>query len=141
MQVFHASVLLARIVAVPIVVFYDNKTVVVAACNAVLVGAALCTVSLRDKMFEGLLLILLFYGIGQFREYIHFKNQYNVVHQHLIVATENATTNDSTTMYTTLNCYLIRSRDVSPVPAQLVARTHYHHTKNQSTLLSSVYVR
>jgi hypothetical protein len=61
-------VLLSRIMAVPIVVFYQNKTVVVAGCNAVLVGAALCALSLRDKMFEGLLLILLFYGLGQSHE-------------------------------------------------------------------------
>ncbi|KAL5267460.1 hypothetical protein ACHWQZ_G004478 [Mnemiopsis leidyi] len=63
-EAFHGSVLVARIIAVPIVVFYENKTVVVAGCNATLIGAALCTVSLQDKMFEGLVLILIFFGIG-----------------------------------------------------------------------------
>ena len=57
---------MARILAVPIVVFYENKTVVVAGCNATLIGAALCTVSLEDKMFEGLILILIFFGIGKY---------------------------------------------------------------------------
>ncbi|XP_063686103.1 uncharacterized protein LOC134819881 [Bolinopsis microptera] len=63
-EAFHGSLLFARILAVPVVVFYENKTVVVGACNAILVSAAICAVFLRDRMFEGLLIILLFYGMG-----------------------------------------------------------------------------
>ena len=58
------SMMAIRIIAVPIVYFYENKTVIVATCNGILCVAALASVLLQDRMFEGIIMILLAYGIG-----------------------------------------------------------------------------
>ena len=84
---FHGSVLVVRIIAVPIVVFYKNKSVVVGASNAILVMAALCMICLQDKLFEGLLVILLFYGIGwsDMCDFLTNLNQQIMICHHLAV--------------------------------------------------------
>ena len=64
-QTYYGSVMAIRVVAVLIVAVYRRTTTSLAICNGILAIAALILLVIRDSSYHGMVLCMMFLGIGE----------------------------------------------------------------------------